>query len=108
AIASRSPPTEKTRGRPVTMTTRTALGATSDRTSSSSAKSAGVRALTGGWLSRTSAVLPSTTVSISFRPSAIGPAHALQQGARGVIAPTELGLQRGQPRLQDAEIKRSD
>src|SRR5262249_5541545 len=108
AIAPRSPPTEKTRGRPVTMTTRTVLGATSDRTSSSSAKSAGVRALTGGWLSRTSAVLSSTTVSISFCASAIGPAHTLQQAARGVIASTQPRLQSGQPWLQDVGIERPD
>src|SRR5215470_6575361 len=108
AIAAKSPPTENTRRRPVTMTTRTALGATIDRTSPSSAKSAGVRALTGGLSSRTTAVLPSITVSTSLRVSAIVPAYALQQGARGSVPAAQSGLQRGEPGLQERGIELSD
>src|SRR5262249_52039016 len=108
AIAPRPPPTENTRRTPVTTTTRTALAATIDRVSASSAKSAGVRALTGGLSSRTTAVLPSTTVSTSFLVSAIGSTHALQEGARGLVAIAEARLQRCQPGLQEGRVERPD
>src|SRR5262245_43552111 len=105
ASAPRSPPTENTRGDPVTTTTRTALGARIDRASASSAKRAGVRAFRGGLSSRTTAMLPSITVSTSRRRSAIVPADALQQGAGRVVTTAETFLEGGQPRLQQRRVE---
>src|SRR5262249_16932833 len=115
AIAPRSPPTENTRRVPVTMTTRTALEETIDRVSASSAKSGGVSALTGGLSIRTTALPPPATLPLRLPPAAIslpgsamGAPHALQQGARGLVAVAEARLQGRQPGLQQGRVERPD